>query len=497
MGDVVSIPRAIADLALSRSTDPALIIDEQAVSWVQLLNMALHAAARVSEAGVDVGDIVAIASRNDVDFFVSTLASYVAGAVPMPLSSRLTLRERREILELAKPKVLLGFDDSEAMAHDIPILGARWTRDTSQFASPPSREFNLDIVSPSWKAPTSGGSTGRPKVIVATDGAAIDRSGTAGMLMKKSGRVCIPGPMYHNAPFSYAVRALAFGNTIVTTSHRFTARSTLQMVEQAEAYWLLLVPTMMHRILRDSARHEYSLECLESMWHVGSKCPDWVKDEWIKWLGPRRVWELYAGTEAQAITAISGEEWLAHRGSVGRAAVGEISIRGERHEVLPTGETGEIFLRPSPGRRSYHYIGAAPKSIEGGWESLGDVGHLDSDGYLYISDRLSDMIVTGGANVYPAEVESAIEESLHVIAAVVVGTPDDEFGALVLAVVQVAEGSTVTAQELADDLATRLAGYKIPKLWRLTTETLRDDAGKVRRSAWRGTFSEDRPQRIR
>lgn len=497
MGDVVSIPRAISDLALSRSTEPALIIDGHSVSWVRLLELALYAATRISEAGADVGDLVAIASRNDVDFFVSTIACYTTGSVPMPLSSRLTLREIREILTIAKPRVLLGFDDVVGIANESQTLEARWTLETSRLTSDVSRQFDLDIVSPSWKAPTSGGSTGRPKVIVATDGAAIDRDGTAGMLMRTSGCVCIPGPMYHNAPFSYAIRALAFGNTIVTSSQRFTTQSTLQMVEDTRAYWLLLVPTMMHRILRDPGRQEYKLESLESLWHVGAKCPNWVKEEWIDWLGPHRVWELYAGTEAQAVTAIRGDEWLTHRGSVGRATVGEVSIRGEKREALPANETGEIYLRPSPGRRTYCYLGAAPKSIEGGWESLGDVGRLDSDGYLYISDRLSDMIVTGGANVYPAEVESAIEESSQVVAAVVVGIPDDEFGALVSAVVQIPEGSAITARELADDLTSRLVGYKIPKLWKLTSEALRDDSGKVRRSSWRDAFLDGKSERIR
>ena len=253
---------------------------------------------------------------------------------------------------------------------------------------------------------------------------------------------------------------------------------------------MLLVPTMMHRILRDPARFEYSLESLEFLWHVGAKCPEWVKEEWIRWLGPKRICELYAGTEAQAITSIRGDDWLKHRGSVGRVTVGEMSVRGEDSELLPSGVVGEIFMRPTAGRLTYHYIGAAPKAIDGGWESLGDLGYFDADGYLYISDRLTDMIVTGGANVYPAEVESAIEELPGVTAAVVVGIPDDEFGSVVAAVVQVDHGSGVTEQHLAEGIAMRLARYKIPRRWRLITTNLRDDAGKVRRSMWKGAFAE-------
>ena len=490
MSEVISIPRAISDIAAVRPDDPALIIDGEPFCWSQFDELSSIAAAVLIDAEVEFGDLVAVASRNDVDFFISVLACYKAGSIPMPISSRLTAPERSEIFAVAKPRVIVGFDGFEGVSHSMRRLDGSWAKsaNTNPFISRVRNE--LDVVSPSWKAPTSGGSTGRPKVIIATDCAAIDRSGTAGMLMRKSGRVCIPGPMYHNGPFSYAVRALAFGNTIVTSSQRFTAESTLRMAERSQAYWMLLVPTMMHRILRDPARFEYSLESLEFLWHVGAKCPEWVKEEWIRWLGPKRICELYAGTEAQAITSIRGDDWLKHRGSVGRVTVGEMSVRGEDSELLPSGVVGEIFMRPTAGRLTYHYIGAAPKAIDGGWESLGDLGYFDADGYLYISDRLTDMIVTGGANVYPAEVESAIEELPGVTAAVVVGIPDDEFGSVVAAVVQVDHRSGVTEQHLAEGIAMRLARYKIPRRWRLITTNLRDDAGKVRRSMWKGAFAE-------
>ncbi len=489
MSDIVSIPRAISDTAAARPDDPALIIDGEPFCWNQFDELSSIAAGALIDAEVEFGDLVAVASRNDVDFFISVLACYKTGSIPMPMSSRLTVLERSEILTVAKPRVIVGFDGFEGVSHSIRRLDGAWAKSaiTGLFASRVRND--LDVVSPSWKAPTSGGSTGRPKVIVATDGAAIDRSGTAGMLMRKSGRVCIPGPMYHNGPFSYAVRALAFGNTLVTSSQRFTAESTLRMVEQSQVYWMLLVPTMMHRILRDPTRLKYSLESLEFLWHVGAKCPEWVKEDWIRWLGPKRVYELYAGTEAQAISSIRGDEWLRHRGSVGRVTVGEMSIRGDDNEFLPTGVTGEIFMRPSPGRRTYNYIGATPKVIDGGWESLGDLGYFDAHGYLYVSDRLSDMIVTGGANVYPAEVESAIEEIPGVAAAVVVGIQDDEFGSIVAAVVQVDQGSGVTEQHLAEGVAIRLTRYKTPRRWLLTTTNLRDDAGKVRRSTWKSAFA--------
>lgn len=497
MLDIVSIPRAISEIAGERPDDPAILVDGKSCTWAQLDGLSSLAAAGFVDAGVQRGDLVAVAARNDVNFFVTVLASYKLGGVPMPVSSRLTSRERREILAVARPRLLVGFDSADQTSQSVRSLDGLWTESVTLDSRVQRVNGELEIVSPSWKAPTSGGSTGRPKIIVATDGAAINRAGSAGMLMRKSGCVCIPGPMYHNGPFSYAIRAITFGNTLVTSAHRFTAESTLRSVADTKSYWMLLVPTMMHRILRDSSRYEHSLESLEFLWHVGAKCPEWVKEEWIRWLGPERVYELYAGTEAQAIASISGTEWLEHRGSVGRVTVGEMSVRDENGQPVPTGTTGEIFMRPKAGRLTYRYLGATAKVVDGGWESLGDLGHFDVDGYLYVSDRLTDMIVTGGANVYPAEIESAIEETAGVLAAVVVGVADDEFGSVVAAVVQVAEQSGLTEERILEDLNSRLARYKIPKLWRLTTTALRDDAGKVRRAHWKAAFIEAEERGIR
>jgi bile acid-coenzyme A ligase len=303
--------------------------------------------------------------------------------------------------------------------------------------------------------------------------------------------------MYHNAPFSYAIRALAFGNTLVTSGRRFNAATTLQMLEESSAYWLLVVPTMMHRIWREPTRLHFELQSLEYVWHVGAKCPEWLKESWIQWLGAERVFELYAGTEAQAITCLRGDEWLSHRGSVGRPVAGEISIRDEKSRSMPPGSIGEIFMRPNPGRRTYSYIGARPKAIEGGWESLGDLGYVDESGYLYITDRLSDMIVTGGANVYPAEVEAALEALNDVESAVVVGVPDEDLGLVVSAVVQVRSGSLTTGDSLARQLTENLAKFKIPRQWVLGTTALRDDAGKTRRSTFRELFTNENFERTK
>ena len=184
------------------------------------------------------------------------------------------------------------------------------------------------------------------------------------------------------------------------------------------------------------------------------------------------------------VTIIRGDEWMAHRGSVGRPVAGEMRIQDpETYAVLPAGELGEVFMRTGSDRKSYEYIGAEARVSPDGWESLGDMGYMDEDGYLYLADRRSDMILSGGANIYPAEIEAAIDEHPDVVSCAAIGLPDDDLGNRIHAVVQVS--APITADEMSMFLADRLVRYKIPRSYDFTTEVVRDDAGKVRRSALR------------
>ena len=194
--------------------------------------------------------------------------------------------------------------------------------------------------------------------------------------------------------------------------------------------------------------------------------------------------ELYGGTELQALTIVTGREWLERPGTVGRAVVGEIEGRDEAGRPLPPGEVGELWMRRGPGEPSpYRYVGATPKSAGDGWESLGDMGKLDADGYVYLSDRLTDMILVGGANVYPGEIEAALDEHPAVRSSCVIGLPHEDLGSVPHALVELAE--PVDDAELLDHLRARLAPYKLPRSIERVAEPLRDDAGKVRRSALR------------
>jgi bile acid-coenzyme A ligase len=267
---------------------------------------------------------------------------------------------------------------------------------------------------------------------------------------------------------------------------RFDAEATLAAIDQYQADNVYLVPTMMKRIWRlpEDVRNSYDLSSLRTVWHLAEPCPQWLKQVWIDWLGPERIFELYAGTEAQTATVITGSDWLAHRGSVGRPIGGSIMICDPEGNELPTGEEGEVWMLSPSERPTYHYIGATARTREGGWESLGDVGRVDDEGYLYLGDRMQDMILTGGANVYPAEVEAALQEHPSVRSVAVIGLPDEELGNIVHAIVE-AEEEAVPKEQLLEFVSGRLARYKVPRSIEYTDEPIRDDAGKVRRSALR------------
>ena len=477
---IVSLGSMIRFHAISTPTQTAIISDNFSITWQELHQSSNKVAHKFIELGVSRGDFICVSADNSIEFFTTVFAIYKVGAVPQPLSPKLTNREYIQIIDLVQPFLILGFNLEGTHSQDSQVVP--YLVDLIDACSLLSIEDLPDITSPSWKAPTSGGSTGLPKVIVSTDPGAIDIQASAGMGMVRGECMLIPGPMYHNGPFSYSIRGLAYGLSLVTTK-RFSAKKTLELVEKHQISWMMLVPTMMNRIWKLEDRFDFDLSSIKYLWHLASKCPDWLKHEWINWIGSNCVYELYAGTESQAITAISGDEWLKKRGSVGRAVTGEIAIFDPIGNLVKFGVEGEIYMRANPGRTSYRYLVSMAKTLPGGWESLGDLGSLDEDGYLYIGDRLADMIVSGGANIYPAEVECALEEHQDVLSSAVVGVPDPDLGKAVHAVVQIVEGSKLTTKDLLDFLSDKLIPYKHPRTIRLTYEVIRDNAGKVRRSS--------------
>ncbi len=471
------LSRAFRELALAAPDRPAISHEGNTITRGELEARSNRLARDYAGRGVTEGSFVTIALPNGIEFVEACLAAWKLGAVPQPVSNRAPRLELEQIVELAAPSLLVG---AEIPGHVCLAPGHSPAADLSDAPLP-------DLISPSYKAPTSGGSTGRPKLIVSGIPAVVDAALLAAEIYQiKPERVhLVTGPLYHNGPFSAAMGALFTGGHLVVMT-RFDAAAALQLVERHRVDHMYLVPTMMLRIwkLDPVERESRDLSSLRVAYHLAAPCPPWLKEAWIEWLGPERIWELYGGTEQQVITVLDGREWLAHRGSVGRPVLGgQIRILDAEGQDLPPGEVGEVFLRRAEGiMATYRYIGATARDIDG-WESLGDMGYLDGDGYLYLTDRLSDMILVGGANVYPAEVEAALDAHPAVRSSCVIGLPDEELGNRVHAIIQAPAG--LTDEELQAHLADRLAHYKIPRSFERTDVHLRDDAGKVRRSALR------------
>ncbi len=476
---MADVPRWYAE----RKPDDTIAISHGAntLTWGELERGANARARAFAEKGVKPGDFVAIGLPNGNAFFETSFAVWKLGATPTSLSWRLPRGEAAAVLDVLKPALVVGGEADWNAPTALPADFVPEGFSAEPLASPVARY---------WKAMTSGGSTGRPKVILDHAPAVVDTASEPPLGIPQGASLLNPGPLYHNAPFILSHSCLFAGGRL-TGLAKFDAEEALRLIETHRVQWVNFVPTMMHRIwaLPDEVRNRYDLSSLRIVFHMAAPMPPWLKEKWIAWLGPERIWELYGGTERQGACVISGVEWLAHKGSVGK--IGETArlriIGADGNDVAP-GETGEIYFLPNDGPGStYHYLGAEPKRRADGWESLGDIGRLDADGYLYLGDRLADMILRGGANIYPAEVEAAVSAHPDVRSCVAVGLPDPEFGQRVHAILELDE--TADAQAIADGmgdfLSDRLSRYKHPESFEIVRIGLRDDTGKVRRTLLR------------
>ena len=296
-----------------------------------------------------------------------------------------------------------------------------------------------------------------------------------------------PAPLYHTAPSVWSMSAQAGGVTTVVLE-KFDPEGTLDAIQRHRVTHGQFVPAMFVRMLKlpEAVRHSYDLSSLKRVMHAAAPCPVEIKKQMMDWWGPI-IDEYYASSEAIGSTLITAEDWLAHPGSVGKPMMGGVHILDENGNELPPGQAGEIYFE---GGYSFEYLNDATKTAASrdkhGWMTVGDIGYLDDDGYLFLTDRRHHMIISGGVNIYPQEAENLLVTHPKVLDAAVFGIPDDEMGQRVVAAVQTVEEADATdqfADELLDWLRDRLSHFKCPRSIAFEAQLPRTDTGKLYKNA--------------
>ena len=307
-----------------------------------------------------------------------------------------------------------------------------------------------------------------------------------------------PAPLYHAAPLGWSMSTQRIGGTVVVLDH-FDPDVVLDAIAQHRVTHAQFVPTHFVRLLKlDPARRAAAdLSSLEMVIHAAAPCPPDVKEAMLEWWGPI-IHEYYSGSEGAGFCAIGPEEWRTHRGSVGRSLLGPVHIVGADGEEVAVGETGQVWFESGA---TFEYHGDPAKTAEAidhrGWATIGDIGHLDDEGYLYLTDRVSHTVISGGVNIYPREIEDVLIGHPKVLDVAVIGVPDEEMGERLLAVVEAMPGVTPGADlaaELQQHCREHLAGFKCPREVTFVDELPRLPTGKVRKSELRrqhGTWSGD------
>lgn len=500
--------------------DAQLITAEARVGTAAALDEARRLAAALRSFGIGENGVVALLMWNDLPFFTLAEACRLVGAYLVPLNWHLAPRELRDILDDCDARLLVGhapllhaagFADDEkrrVVARDAPA--------GVQAAYPQARGFDASRWPASWHrweallathAPWDGeppvterggvfytsGTTGKPKGVVrdplpAATWAELHGRSMAGFGLTEGGespRITVQtGPLYHSAPNAYAQLVWRAGGQ-VHLAPRFDAAGLLATIERERVTHLHLVPTLLKRLLDlpASTRQAHDLSSLVSICHGAAPCPAAVKRAAIAWLGPI-IREYYAGTETGIIAWATSAEWLARPGTVGRAAPGvELRVIDSHGVDVPPGQTGELIAR-SASTTSFHYHRRGnAHQVPGrpGFASLGDLGHQDADGYLFLTDRRADCLISGGVNIYPAEIEAELAVLPGVADCVVFGVPDDDLGEVVHAVVEPQPGARLDTIALRDALRARLAAFKLPRVIELSDALPREDSGKIRK----------------
>ncbi len=475
-GDQPSLVQRLRQLAAAQP-DEAMYVHvamdgtERAVTWAELDRRSSQVGGALVERGVDLGDRVAIALRNSPEFVFAALASWKVGATPVPVRWDVPDWELERIRQVIEPRVLLSEEDLawiEATAND-EVTGLE------------------EVVSPSMHGICSSGSTGTPKVIVAGVPAVFLPLFSTPMMerwrpVSRPQTILVLAPMYHINAFVTLQNLLA-GDRIVVLE-KFDAALAIDAIERHRVTTFTATPTMLQRIADRPGIDDRDLSSIDFFLQGAAPMPPSLVHRWIGLIGADRILMAYGMTEAIGTTALDGQEWLAHEGSVGRGQNGtEIRVLDEEGSEVAVGEVGDVYLR-GPAYGGSNYLGEAPQlhTTDDGFSTVGDVGYLDEDGYLYVVDRRVDMIVTGGANVFPAEVEKALIDHPAIADVVVVGLRDEQWGRRVHAIVEPTDpASPPSADEVIAYAKARVAAYKAPKTVEVVDSIPRSEATKVNR----------------
>lgn len=479
-------PRGVAAVAAVVPDRPAVIDGDRTFTFQELDGRANTLAARLADMGVEPGEPVGVLLANRAEWFVVSHAVARLGGRTVPISPRLTAGEAGYIAEDSGMRVCCTvgaapFAPGEVATVDVcdPVLAVTT-------AEPPRREY---LCTPPSQMGYTSGTTGRPKGVERAAPAPLPVAVTSPIATFWGYRpdtvqlVC--GPLYHTAPSAYAEYALWEGGNVVVQDG-FDGGRCLSLVETHRVTHTQMVPAHFVRILEaDWPAHDRS--SLRLVLHAAASCPVPVKWRILEVFPSGTVWELYGATEALA-TVISPGEWILKAGSVGRAFPGlHVRILDDDRRPAPPGEVGTVYVSLPPGAR-FAYRGDPEKTAAAyhdGFVTVGDLGHLDEDGYLFIADRRTDLIVTGGVNVYPAEVESALAADPDVVDSAVIGLPDDRMGQRVHAIVELRPGALADPEALLARLAEGLADFKRPRSVELVDTLPREPNGKVRKGQLR------------
>lgn len=487
----------------SATPDKAAIIlggSGETLSYGALDKSANRGARLLGDLGLAKGDALAMCVENSLAFFEVACAAQRIGLTLIPVSTKLTAPEIAYIVTDSGARLLvLSASLSQSGQHlpgllpDVLLFAVGQAIPGFRFWDEEATAMPVDTVaeeSADAEMLYSSGTTGRPKGIryIGMPGSpgGVIKSVTGVLrrlgLSEESVYLC-PSPLYHSAPFSWAIGLLRLGATVIVME-AFDAERALALIERYKVNASQWVPTHFVRMLKlsDAVRRRYDLSSLHLAAHAGAPCPVAVKQAMIDWWGPILL-EYFGSSEQTVLTIITAQDWLAHPGSVGRCATGALHICDESGEPLPLGAIGLIH---SQGGMDFVYHNDPEKTAQSrnryGWRTVGDMGYLDADGYLFLTDRKNFMIISGGVNVYPQEIENLLVTHPRVADAAVFGVPDEDLGETVMACIQpvdMAEATPAFSEALTNWLRKSLSGVKIPRRIAFRADLPRLPTGKM------------------